>query len=153
MEMLPKNLSIIRDIATSIKQYAPDAITITATNPVDPLNYLMYKVTGFDRHKVIGYSSNDSIRFRMMVANVLGQPADAVEGLVMGEHGESQVLIWSSVRVNENPVNLDSAIKQKVKDEIPNNLKRNQELQTGRTAGVTSPWGPRLIEANRGLLQ
>jgi malate dehydrogenase len=148
MEMLPKNLSIIRDIANDIKKYAPESIVITATNPVDPLNYAMYKFTGFDRRKVIGYSTNDSIRFRMMVAQALGQPGDAVEGLVMGEHGESQVLLWSSLRVNGNPVVIDNAVKARIKAEIPLILKRYEELKTGRTAGVTSAVGSaRVVEA------
>ncbi|MFA5309418.1 MAG: hypothetical protein WC370_08060 [Dehalococcoidales bacterium] len=148
MEMLPKNLPIIRDIANDIKKYAPGAIVLTATNPVDPLNYAMYRFTGFDRHKVIGYSTNDSIRFRMMLAQELGQSADAVEAFVIGEHGESQVLVWSSVKVNGNPVNIDSATRQKIRAEIPNILRRYEELKTGRTAGITSGVGAaRVVEA------
>lgn len=141
MEMLPKNLPIIRDIALEIKQSAPDAIIITATNPVDPLNYAMYHITGFDRSKVIGYSINDAFRFRMMVAEALGQKTADVEGMVIGEHGDSQVLVFSSVQVNGKPVKIDDVTKEKVRDKVPKILRRYEELKTGRTAGVTSGAG------------
>lgn len=141
MEMLPKNLPIIKEIAENIQKFTPDAVVITATNPVDPLNYAMYRLTGFDRHKVIGYTTNDSTRFRMLVAAALGEKAGDIEGHVLGEHGESQVLIFSSVKVKGQPVEISEAVKQQVRGEIPNILRRYEELQTGRTAGVTSGYG------------
>jgi malate dehydrogenase len=148
MEMLPKNLPIIRDIAREIKKYAPGAVVITATNPVDPLNYAMYRFTGFDRSKVIGYSSNDSIRFRMMVAQSLGQKSADVEGFVFGEHGESQLLAFSTLKVKGKPVKLDSASKAKIRAQVPEILRTYEELKTGRTAGVTSAAGVKvLVEA------
>jgi malate/lactate dehydrogenase len=145
MEMLPKNLPIIKEIAGNIVKFCPDAIVITATNPVDPLNYAMYLCTGFDRHKVIGYSTNDSTRFRMMVAQLLGHDTGEVEGFVMGEHGESQVLIFSSVRIKGKTVNLDENAKQKIRSQIPDILRTYEELKTGRTAGITSATGMRRV--------
>jgi len=148
MEMLPKNLPIIRDIAEDIKEYAPDAIVITATNPVDPLNYMMYRCTGFDRYKIIGYTSNDSIRFRQMVAQAFGYEFNEVKGIVIGEHGESQVPLFSSVEVKGKSVKIDSNTKQKIRSQIAEVLRRYEELKTGRTAGVTSAAGIKdIIEA------
>lgn len=141
MEMLPKNLPIIKEIAENIKKFAPDSIVLTATNPVDPLNYCMYLCTGFDRSKVIGYTMNDTTRFRMMVAEELGHVAADVSGFVFGEHGESQLLAFSTLEVNGNPVNFTKATKQKIIDRVPLILKTYEELQTGRTAGVTSGAG------------
>jgi len=141
MEMLPKNLSIIKDIALKIKQFAPDSIVITATNPVDPLNYAMYRFTGFDRQKVIGYTSNDTTRFRMMLGETLGQSPADIEAYVMGEHGESQVLVFSSVEINGEPVILADNVKQKIRAHVPEILRSYEELQTGRTAGITSAAG------------
>jgi malate/lactate dehydrogenase len=148
MEMLPKNLPIIQDIAGKIKKLCPDSIVITATNPVDPLNYAMYRWTGFDRQKIIGYTTNDSTRFRMLVAQALGYSTGDVDGVVLGEHGESQTLLFSSVKIKGKYVKLDDNTKQKVRDEIPHILRRYEELQTGRTAGLTSATGmKRMIEA------
>jgi len=68
-ELLSSNLPIIKQNAENIKKYCPEAIVITETNPVDPLNYAVYLTNGKkDRRKYIGYSLNDSIRFRMWVA-------------------------------------------------------------------------------------
>ena len=141
MEMLPKNLPIIKEIAENIKKFSPDAIVLTATNPVDPLNYAMYLFTGFDRRKVIGYTLNDSTRFKMMIAEELGHKASDVSGFVFGEHGESQVLGFSTVKVNGKPVVFSDATKKKIIKRVPLILKGYEELQTGRTAGVTSGYG------------
>ncbi len=141
MEMLPKNLPIIKEIAGHIKEFAPDSIVLTATNPVDPLNYAMYLFTGFDRRKIIGYTLNDSTRFKEMVAQELGQQPCDVDGYVFGEHGESQVQAFSTVTVNGNPVVFTEGMKKKIRDRVPLILKTYEELQTGRTAGVTSGYG------------
>lgn len=141
MEMLPKNLSIIKDIADNIKKFSPDAIVLTATNPVDPLNYAMYRFTGFERRKVIGYTINDSTRFRMMVSESLGQKVSDVTAFVFGEHGESQVLAFSTVKVNGKPVVFSDVDKQQLIDRVPLILKSYEELETGRTSGVTSGAG------------
>jgi malate/lactate dehydrogenase len=145
MEMLPKNIPIIRDIAENIKNYAPAAIVITTTNPVDPLNYLMYRCTGFDRSKVIGYASNDTLRFRQIIAQTFGEEFADVEGYIVGEHGESQVPFFSSVLVKGKTINIDNNTKQKVRNQISEVLRRFEELKTGRTSGITSASGIRDI--------
>jgi malate dehydrogenase len=141
MDVLPKNLPIIRDIAGEVKKSCPEAVVITATNPVDPLNYAVYRLTGFDRRKIIGYSVNDAIRFRMMVAQALGGKASDVEGIVLGEHGESEVLLFSSIRIKGKKVEIDNVTQQKIRALIPEILLRYEELKTGRTTGVTTAAG------------
>ena len=148
MDVLPQNLPIIRDIAAEIKKSCPNAVVITATNPVDPLNYAIYRLTGFDRRRIIGYSTNDSVRFRMMVAQAMNCKASDVEGIVLGEHGESEVLLFSSVRIKGKPVEIEEATKQKIRALIPEILRHYEELQTGRTTGVTSAAGiKKVVEA------
>ena len=141
MEMLPKNIPLIRDIALSINQYCPEAIVITATNPVDPLNYATYLAGGMDRRKFIGYSINDSFRFREMLAAELKVNVSRVDGLVIGEHGSTQVLLFSTAMVDNRPVSLDGAAKQRIRSAVPNILKRYEELKSGRTAGWTCAIG------------
>jgi malate dehydrogenase len=151
MEMLTKNLSLVSDIARQIKHYCPDAFVITATNPIDPLNYATWRVGGFDRHKVIGYSVNDSTRFREMVAHKRDVAVSRVQATVMGEHGSSQVYLFSSVRIDGKPVLFTEEEKATIRAEIPNILKRLEELQAGRTAGWTSAIG--LTAITRAVLQ
>jgi malate dehydrogenase len=141
MEMLTKNLPLVSDIALQVKRYCPDAFVITATNPIDPLNYATWRVSGFDRHKVVGYSMNDSTRFREMVARKKGIEVSRVQATVMGEHGSTQVYLFSSVRIDGKPVSFTEDEKAAIRAEIPNILKRLEELQAGRTAGWTSALG------------
>jgi len=141
MEMLPRNIPLVRDIALEIKRHCPAAFVITATNPVDPLNYATWRVGGFDRHQPIGYSINDSLRFREMVARAKGVKVSQVEATVIGEHGSTQVLLFSSVRIDGRPVSFSQDEKRAIRAEVPNILKRYEELQSGRTAGWTSAIG------------
>lgn len=145
MEMLPKNIELIKQIAAQIKQHCPDAFVITATNPVDPLNYAMYLAGGFDRRKLIGYSINDSFRFREMLASAYGAKVSQVDGLVIGEHGSTQVLLFSTAIINGQKVAVDEKIKADIRAEVPNILKRYEAFQAGRTAGWTCAVGLEII--------
>jgi malate/lactate dehydrogenase len=141
MEMLPKNIPLVRDLALHVKRHCPGAFVITATNPIDPLNYATWKAGSFDRYQVVGYSINDSFRFREMVAKAKGAKVAQVEATVIGEHGSTQVLLFSSVRIDGRPVSFDEGEKQAIRTEVPNILRRYEELQSGRTAGWTSAIG------------
>src|SRR5512136_1346195 len=56
LEVLPQNLPIIKGVAERVKRLCPNAVVITATNPVCPLNYAMYRYSGLPRNQFIGYS-------------------------------------------------------------------------------------------------
>ena len=143
LELLPANIPILRDICENIEKYCPDAVAITATNPVCPLNYGLSICTSLDRRKLIGYSLNDSIRFRMRVADALEVRDSQVEGLVIGEHGDSQVLLFSTVRVDGKPVAISEDLKRDLKQQVPEGQKLLELLRekTGRTAAWTTAVG------------
>ena len=141
MEMLPKNIPLVRDTALKIKEFCPGAIILTATNPVDPLNYATYLASGFDRKRVLGYSVNDSFRFRELVARAKGVKVSQVQATVVGEHGSTQVPLFSSARVDGKQVFFTDKEKREILGEIPNILRRFEELQAGRTAGWTCAVG------------
>lgn len=148
MEMLPKNIALIQTIAGHVQKHCPGAFVITATNPVDPLNYATFKCTGFDRRQLIGYSINDSFRFREMLAAELNVRTGQVDGVAIGEHGSTQVLLFSSATVDGRRITVDEGIKVRIKAEVPNILKRYEELQAGRTAGWTCAIGlARIVRA------
>ncbi len=151
MEMLPKNIPLVRDVALAVKRYCPDAFVITATNPIDALNYCTWKAAGLDRHQVVGYSRNDSTRFREIIGRMKGVATNRVEATVVGEHGSTQVPLFSSARIDGAPVPFTDAEKQAVHAEIPTILRRYEELQSGRTAGWTSALG--LAAVTRAVLQ
>lgn len=151
MEMLPKNVPLIREVALQIKRYCPSAFVITATNPVDPLNYATWRAGGFGRQQLIGYSINDSFRFREMAARAKGVKVSQAQATVIGEHGSTQVLVFSSVRIHGLPVSFSETEKQQIRAQVPNILKRYEELQAGRTAGWTCAIG--LAALTRAVLQ
>lgn len=142
LELLPNNLPIVRDIAEKINQFCPDAVVIMAANPVGPLNYAMYLLSASqDRRRFIGYSLNDSTRFRMMAAEALGVPSRRVDGTVIGEHGGSQVMLFSSLKVDGKPVSLSEEVKQRIRAQVPIILQGYETLNPKRTAGWTSAIG------------
>jgi malate dehydrogenase len=143
MAVLPENLPLIRDIAGKVKQNCSGALVIMATNPVDPLNYAVHLASGLDRHQLIGYSYNDSIRFRMRLAQALGVKSSRVEGTVIGEHGNSQVLLFSSVRVDGKPIIIKEDTKRIIRQQVPDGQKVLGDLRetTGRTAAWTTAVG------------
>jgi malate/lactate dehydrogenase len=145
MEMLPKNIELIKHFAAQVKQYCPEAFVITATNPVDPLNYAMYLAGGFDRKKLIGYSINDSFRFREMLASAYSAKVSQVDGVVIGEHGSTQVLLFSTATINGEKVTVDEKTKTAIRSEVPNILKRYEAFKAGRTAGWTCAIGLEII--------
>jgi len=151
MELLSKNLPLVRDIALEIGRHAPEAFVITATNPIDAMNYAMWRAGGVDRRRAVGYSLNDSFRFREMVARMKGAAVAEVEATVIGEHGSSQVFLFSSVRVAGHPVGFTGEEKEAVRIEAPAILRRYEAFQAGRTAGWTSAVG--LAALTRAVLQ
>lgn len=148
MEMLPKNVEIIKAICHEIKKECPDAIVITASNPPGPLNVATQMASGIDRKKLIGYSTNDSLRFREMLARAYNTSVSKVEGVVIGEHGSTQVLLFSSARIDGKPVLVSEEIKKSIRQEVPHILRRFEELKSGRTAGWTCAIGlANIVEA------
>ena len=141
-ELITGNLPIIKENADKIREYCPDAIVITETNPVDPLNYATYLVNRrAGRNKFIGYTMNDTIRFRMWAAEVAGVSPSQVKGMVIGEHGHSQVMLFSSLRIKGKPVIIDEDNKKRIKSLPPQTLHDYETLQPKRTAGWTSAVG------------
>ena len=91
-DLLAKNISIVKDVATNIKKYAPKAFVIVISNPLDAMVYAMKKVTGFPASRVVGMAGVlDSARFRTFVAMELGVSVEDVSAFVLGGHGDTMV--------------------------------------------------------------
>jgi malate dehydrogenase len=143
LELLPQNIPIVQSICLNVRRYCPEAAVIIASNPVCPLNYAMYLCSGLDRRQLIGYSANDSIRFRLLIAQALGVKTSRVEAFVIGEHGDSQVPLFSSVRVDGKNVDISEEIKRKVREQVARVHAglEEQRIATGRTAAWTTAVG------------
>jgi len=103
LRLLESNASTFRDIVPRIVAEAPDAVLVAVTDPPDPLADITRVLAGHDRVLSTG-TTIDTLRFRVHVAAGLGVHPSSVEGLVVGEHGTSEVMLWSSVRVAGTPL-------------------------------------------------
>ncbi len=101
----------------------------------------MQRYSGLDRFRVLGYSLNDSIRFRMLVARALGVKSTRVDGIIMGEHTHNLVFLFSSITVDGKSVSLTDEVKQSIRQGIPATMKAYDKLQAGRTTGWTTAIG------------
>jgi len=104
-DLLKANADIVRGIAQAIKTHAPKAIVITVTNPLDVMTYLMYRLTGFPRERVIGMAGVlDSARFRAFLATEIGVSVEDIQAMVLGGHGDTMVPLLSNATVSGVPV-------------------------------------------------
>jgi len=127
--------SRVLEVVEPLVAKSPSAFWIITTNPVDALVYLIHRELSLPRNKVIGLNRNDSARFRWAVAKVLSVPSTAVEAITLGEHGKTQVPLFSSIRVNGKPFPLSRKQIDAIRDEATSFLIRWTELNPGRTAG------------------
>ncbi len=92
MDLLGKNAGIVASVAKEVARYAPDAVALAVTNPLDVMTYVVLKGTGFPKNRVVGMGGVlDLSRFKSTLAQVLGVSHSSVTTLVIGEHGESMV--------------------------------------------------------------
>ena len=103
-ENIDSQVTMIKEIAKKVKQYCPSAIVLVISNPLDVLTYFFQKETGFSRFKVIGIASSlDSSRFRYFISEKLNVPQSSINNaLVIGEHGDTLVPVFSNALVNGN---------------------------------------------------
>ena len=92
LDLLEKNASIVKGIAEDIAKYAPSAVLIMVTNPLDLITYLVWKISGFPPQRVLGQAGIlDTARFRHFVAQELGGSPEDVSAMVLGGHGDTMV--------------------------------------------------------------
>lgn len=107
-DLLRRNAAILRDVVPEVRRHAPDALTLVTTNPVDAMTLLASRDAegaGAPAGRVFGSGTMlDTARFRQAVARHVGVDAHHVHGYVVGEHGDSEVLVWSSLDVAGRPV-------------------------------------------------
>ena len=101
--LLDTNAEVYRDVVPKVVAATPDAVLMVVTDPPDPLADLTRRLAGHDRVFSTG-TLIDSLRFRVHLAERLHIRPRDVQAMVVGEHGTSEVLLWSSARVSGIPV-------------------------------------------------
>ena len=106
MDLIGKNASVARGIAQKLKENGSSALVIVVSNPVDVITRIIAEELGETTGRVFGTGCLlDSARFGSVLADFLNVSEKSVRAFVAGEHGEGQVLLWSSVEIDGMPLN------------------------------------------------
>ncbi len=127
LQLLERNAAIFRQVVPAVLEYAPGAVLVVATNPVDIMTHLAARYAaehGVPPHRVLGSGTTlDTARFRALLGRHLGVDTQHIHAYVVGEHGDSEVLTWSLVTVGgmplaefcrQNGIELDEALQREI---------------------------------------
>ena len=100
LDLVNKNVGLFKEIIPKIQDYAPNAIYLVVSNPVDILSYATYKISGKPKNEVLGSGTTlDTARFRFLLAKYCNVNTRNVHAYILGEHGDSEFAVWSSAMV------------------------------------------------------
>lgn len=142
LDLLSKNVEIFKNIIPEIKKYAPHTILLIASNPVDIMTEVTLQLSGFPKNRVFGTGTVlDSSRFRSSLGNYLGISPTSVHANVIGEHGDSEVLLWSGAVAGTTPIEriaeqINKLITAEIKNSIDNDV-RNAAYKIIKGKGST----------------
>lgn len=128
-DLLAANVKIFEDIIPQIITHAPDTILIIATNPVDIMTSVALKISGFPTNRVFGSGTVlDTARFRTLLGYHLGVSPKSIHANVLGEHGDSEVLIWSNalagtIQIEQLAQSINKPLTLEIKKQIDNNVR------------------------------
>lgn len=101
IDLINNNVKVFRSIIPQITRFNSDAFLLVVSNPVDVLSYVAYKLSGFDSSKVFGSGTVlDSARLKFTIGRRLNVDPRSVHAFVIGEHGDSELAVWSSANVS-----------------------------------------------------
>lgn len=121
IDLLNRNVNIFKDIIQKITTYNKNGILLIATNPVDILSYVSWKISGWDHHRVIGSGTLlDSARFRYLIGMHKEIDPRSIHGHIIGEHGDSELPVWSLANIAGTPLDFDKNEQQEIFDDTKN---------------------------------
>ena len=92
-ELIGVNAKIVKSVTDSVLAHSPNAIIICVANPMDTMTYLIHKISGLPKNRIIGMGGAlDSARFKYFLSIALGANATEVEGIVIGGHGDTTMI-------------------------------------------------------------
>ena len=101
LDLLQRNTKVFSNIIDNLKKTAFDGILLVVTNPVDILTYITIAISGFDSKKVLGSGTVlDTARLKQLMGNELQVDPRNVHTFIIGEHGDSELPVWSSANVS-----------------------------------------------------
>jgi len=105
IDLLNRNAAVFRDIVSQLDRHSPKSVLIVASNPVDILTYITQSLSCRDASLVIGTGTMlDTGRFRALIGEYYDVDPRSVHAYILGEHGDSEVPIWSSADIGGVPI-------------------------------------------------
>lgn len=145
------NAGIVKSVTAAVVAKSPQAILIVVSNPLDVMTYVVMKVSGFERHRIIGMAGIlDTARYRTFIAMELGISVEDIQALVLGGHGDSMVPLASYTTIAGIP--LKEFLDQPTIDKL---IKRTRDggieivnyLKTGSAYYAPSAAAVQIVEA------
>lgn len=128
LALLERNVAVFRSVISGVMQAAPEAILLIATNPLDVMTFVAQRISGLPPERVIGSGTIlDTARLRSLLGDHLGIAPNSVHAYVLGEHGDSEVPVWSSAMAGSVPIvsfaeqigrPLDQAARSRIADQV-----------------------------------
>ena len=129
LELAGSTVNLMKKIVPNLQNVAPDARFMFVTNPVDVVTYAALKITGLPRNQVFGSGTVlDTSRLRYLVSRETGVATQNIHAYVAGEHGDSEVALWSSAEIGNVPLSqwgptlsggvFDSALRNSIAQEV-----------------------------------
>ncbi len=121
-DLLMINAKIVTDVVDNIKKYSPNAVILCVSNPLDVMTYVVHKLTGWERHRIIGMAGAlDGARMAYQIQKKVGYGSGQTRAIVIGDHGQNMIPYPEISAVGGVP--LDQIIGKTDMEEIINKTK------------------------------
>lgn len=123
LELIGRNITILKSILAEITARSFGGILLIVSNPVDVLTYAAWRLSGYPRERVIGSGTVlDTARFKQLLGKRLGVDSRNVHAFIIGEHGDSELAVWSGANVSG--LNLDDFCRLRKMELQPDDMKQ-----------------------------
>lgn len=137
-ELLNENAQIVAEISKNISKFAPNAIIILVTNPLDALVWVAFKASGFAKSRIIGMAGElDSARLKSEIAKAENFKISSLKASVVGIHGDDMEILENEIY--QNGVKFSPKNLEKIKENTKNGGAKVTELQ--KTSAFFAPAG------------
>lgn len=141
LDLAQENARIVADLSAKVQKFAPDAMIMMVTNPVDIMTSVALRYSGKKPHQVFGLGTHlDSMRLKSLIASFFQVHVSEVHTRIIGEHGESMVPLWSATTIGGIQISNLPSFGNLPIDDIMNTV-RNSGQQIIASKGATV-WGP-----------
>jgi len=157
LDLAEATISLVSKVLPAVTEVAPNATYVMVTNPVDVVTYASLKITGLPPHQLFGSGTVlDSSRLRYLIARHTGVAVQNVHAYIAGEHGDSELPLWSSASIGAVPLMewegshgsapLTATVREQIAREVVESAYRIIEGK-GATNYAIALAGSRIIEA------